>query len=143
MKRWISLIFAGTFTLILAGWALSQVPAALVRSGIVIGQTTAQSSGVHGTAVFSATGATITGLHVTGCVTGVTYGTQTGQYLIALSACPTNYVVQFSAGDGAQEVVGNLNLPSTYLATGFTAQYFSLGGVPALYDPALVFITIP
>jgi hypothetical protein len=102
MKRLVSIILAGTCSLILAGWALSQVPAALVRSGIVIGQTAAQSSGVHGTAVFSATGGTISGLHVTGCVTGVTYNS-TGSYLVALSSCPANYVAAFSGGDNDPE----------------------------------------
>jgi hypothetical protein len=44
MKRTLSLILAGTLSLILAGWALSQVPASLVKSGIIIGKSAAQSS---------------------------------------------------------------------------------------------------
>lgn len=44
MKKLLSLVFAGTLSLVLAGWALSQVPAALVRSRFVIGNSSAQSS---------------------------------------------------------------------------------------------------
>ena len=140
MKRWISLILAGTCSLILAGWALSQVPAALVRSGIVIGQTAAQSSGVHGTAVFSATGGTITGLHVTGCITGVTYNS-TGSYLVAISGCPANYGVQLSGGDSASGIVVQIDPVSSYLSTGLTLQALTLTG--GVYDPGLVFIAVP
>jgi hypothetical protein len=140
MKRWISIVLAGTLSLILAGWALSQVPAALVKSGLVIGSSVAQGSGVHGTAVFSATGGTISALHVTGCVTGVTYNA-TGSYLVALSSCPANYAAAFSGGDSASGIAFLIDPVSSYLTTGFTLQVLSLS--QSAYDPALIFVTIP
>jgi hypothetical protein len=46
LKHLFSLIFAGTVSLLLAGWALSQVPAVLVKSGIVPGNAAAASGGL-------------------------------------------------------------------------------------------------
>lgn len=94
--------------------------------------------GVLGTAVFSATGGTISGLVTAGNVTGVTR-TATGQYAVALSGSPSNYIVQMTAGDSAQIVTMQIDPASSYASSGFTAQCIGGGGV---YDPALVFITI-
>lgn len=100
-------------------------------------------SGVHGTAVFSATGGTISNLHLTGCITAVVYGAQVGQYLVTLTSPPSNYIVNMTLGEPSQAVIAMVDPATSYLSTGFTVQALSLGGGIALYDPALVFITVP
>ena len=97
-------------------------------------------SGVHGTAVFSATGGSISGLVVTGCVTGVTY-VGVGHYHVALSGAPTNYLAQWNFADNHVWTIG-LILASTYSGSGFDL-YVDTYNLSGAYDSALVFITIP
>lgn len=97
------------------------------------------AGGAHGTAVFSATGGSISGLHISGCITGVTY-TSTGKYAVATAGCPINYNVMLSAGDDAQVVV--LQSAGAYTSSGFTFLGTQLGTI-GRYDPALVWVTIP
>ena len=97
-------------------------------------------SGVHGTAVFSAHGGAISGLVVTGCVTGVTY-VGVGHYQVALSGAPTNYLVHFNYADNVQWLLG-LIPATTYSGSGFD-QYVRTYDLSTLWDPDLVFITIP
>jgi hypothetical protein len=122
----IKAVFTGT---------ISAAPIWVMDAGISAG-----ASGVHGTAVFSATGGTISGLVTTGCITGVTYGGSTGQYLVTVSGCPTNYVVATGVGDTAQVASLQVDPAASYSSTGFTLQGISGNNV---YDPALIFITIP
>ena len=93
---------------------------------------------ILGTAVFSATGGTISGLVKTGTVTGVTR-TGVGQYAVALSGSPSNYIVQATVGDTAQITTIQIDPVSSYTSSGFTLQGISVGGT---YDPGLVFVTV-
>lgn len=95
--------------------------------------------GAHGTAVFSATGGSIGGLHVSGCITGVTY-TSLGKYAVVTSGCPTNYNVMLSAGDDGEVVA--VQATGSYSSSGFTFLGTQLGTV-GRYDPALIWVTIP
>jgi hypothetical protein len=95
--------------------------------------------GAHGTAVFSAAGGSITGLHLAGCVTGVSY-TSVGTYAVTVSGCPTNYNVELSAGDNGQQVI--LQAAGTYSSSGFTMYSTQIATI-GRYDPALVWVTIP
>jgi hypothetical protein len=136
MKKLLSLIVAGTISLVLAGWALSQAPASLVRSGIIIGTAGAQSS-VHGTATFNPSAGSIGSLVVTGCITGVTY-TSAGTYAVALSGCPASYAVAFGCGHPSIVCIDQTN--GTQSSSGFTMFNDSTS---ALYDPSYISVTIP
>lgn len=110
-------------------------------SGSVNGVSWQASAGgiaILGTAVFSATGGTISGLVLTGNITGVTRTGQ-GQYAVAISGSPANYIVQMTVGDSAEITTIQIDPVSSYGSSGFTAQGLAQG---AIYDPGLVFITI-
>jgi hypothetical protein len=95
---------------------------------------------VHGSAVFTANTGAITGLHVAGCVSGVTYITA-GQYAVALDDCPANYLLEFSAADSINVPILNVYPAASYTPSGFSIGSFGNGGA-LWYDPALVFVTV-
>jgi hypothetical protein len=95
---------------------------------------------VHGAAVFTANTGAITGLHVSGCVSGVTY-TTVGQYAVSLDACPADYLVEFSAGDSINVPILNIYPAASYSPSGFSIGSFGNGG-GLWYDPAQVFVAV-
>jgi hypothetical protein len=95
--------------------------------------------GVHGTAVFSATGGQIGNLTVTGCVKNVTYNS-VGQYTVELQNPPINYNVQVTLGDDSNLVFPLLTPVESYTPSGFN---LAVTTITALYDAGLVFILIP
>lgn len=151
MKRWLSMltfsamrstliVLAASLSLILAGSALSQVPAALVRSGIIIGTASAQgSSNVLGTATWNPSGASIGSLYTSGIVTGVTYSSA-GNYAVTVSGSPTNYVVTGSVVNGAS--IGFVSVATgTYSSSGFTVLTAAINPV-SVVDFNLVTIAV-
>ena len=94
--------------------------------------------GILGTAVFSASGGTISGLVIAGNITSVTR-TAIGQYVVAISGSPANYIIQMTTGDPAQIAVIQVDPATSYTSSGFTVQVNAPG---VAYDPALVFITV-
>jgi hypothetical protein len=117
---------------------IAATPIWVINAAIATGTVTA--AGAHGSAQFSATGGTITGLLVTGCVTGATYSAM-GIYAITVSGCPSNYGIQLTIGDNSTFTAA-LVYAGTYSGTGFTVLV-DTATVSGSYDPALVFITIP
>lgn len=97
--------------------------------------------GAHGTAVFSTDTGAITGLTVTGCITGASYIT-TGHFSVSLSGCPANYSISLTMGDDTDIGVVNLNPIASYLATGFSIAAYELG-LARFFNPHFVFVTIP
>ena len=92
-----------------------------------------------GTAVFSATGGTISGLVVAGNISGVSR-TGTGQYVVTLTGSPTNYIAQLTVGDTVNIVSAQIDPVASYTSSGFTVQ--AIAAASTVYDPGLVFITV-
>jgi hypothetical protein len=139
MKKLLSLIFAGSISLFLAGWALSQVPASLVRSGIVIGTASGQgSASIVGTAVFNPSSGSISGLVTTGIISGVSYS-GVGSYAVTITGSPSNYLVIVSGADDTRLVVGQILPVASYTSSGFTA---SVGDNSTRFDPPVCFVTV-
>ena len=95
--------------------------------------------GVFGTAKFSASGGTISGLVTAGGVSGVTR-TGGGAYAVTLTGSPSDYLVIGTGGDSSVPfIISQIDPVSSYGTSGFTIQFFGGG---AVYDPAQVFITV-
>ena len=111
-------------------------------SGAALGvswQAPSSFGGVIGTAKFSASGGTISGLVTQGAVSGVTR-TGTGAYVVTLTGSPSDYLVIGTGGDATEPFVSaQIDPVTSYGTSGFTIQYFAGG---AVYDPALLFITV-
>jgi len=120
--------------------ALVILAAALLAGRDVAVHAAVPKPSVHGAAVFSANTGAIPGLHVSGCVTGVTY-TTAGQYAVSLADCPANYLVEFTAADSINVPIINVYPAASYATTGFSVGSFGNGGA-IWYDPALVFVTV-
>lgn len=133
VKRLFLLAGAATLALI----AIAQVPSGILPAGMILGGASASSSG---TAKFSMTGGTISGLVMTGCITNVTRSA-TGTFAVTVSGCPSNYVPLVTGGDSVSGIVVQVDPVASYGPTGFTGQGISLAG--AAYDPGLVCVNIP
>jgi hypothetical protein len=100
----------------------------------------AASGGVHGTATFSATGGTISGLHVTGCVTNATRASQ-GVFTMTISGCPANYLILLTSTVDTAYVICNV-VPASQGSTSFQFQTVNQAG--ALFeDPSAVYVLVP
>jgi hypothetical protein len=141
MKHFFSLITAGILIAFVALILYGQVPVGLLRSGLIIGSSSAQSSGVHGTAVFSPATGSIVGLVTTGCVTGVSY-VAAGVYNVTLAGCPSNYAVELTAATDSGYPICTINPSSSYTASGFRVVTVTASGF-AGNDFAFVYVTIP
>jgi hypothetical protein len=106
----------------------------LAVSNVVWGQ-----PGVMGTAVFSASGGSISGLVVNGNISNVTR-TGAGQYAVTLTGSPTGYLPMISVGDTVEPVAAQVDPVSSYTSSGFTVQV--IAGSATAYDPALVSVAV-
>ena len=139
MKKLLSLIVAGTLSLVLAGWALSQVPASLVRSGIIIGTAGAQSA-ISGSAQFNPSSGSIASLVTRGVVTGVTY-TSAGLYAVTISGSPSNYIVLSMGGDDTNIPIGQIAPIANKTSSGFSINFHATN-TSGSFDPALVMLAV-
>ena len=94
-----------------------------------------------GTANFSATGGVISGGVFTGCVTGVTRSA-TGQFTVALTSPPSNYLALFSGSNNATPIAFLLYPSSSYTGSGFGLNCYNSSG-SSFEDPDICFILIP
>jgi hypothetical protein len=100
------------------------------------------SGGVHGTAVFSATGGSISGLVMTGCITGVTR-TATGQFTVSTTSPPANYCIFAWGGiGGGVALIWYLFPTASYTSSGFDLVVANLSNTTN-EDPDLMFLMIP
>ena len=105
------------------------------------GATGASGTGTKGTATFTAVSGTLVVVSTTGNVSGVTRS-GTGQFAIALTGSPSNYIVSMSCGDTATLCTLQIDPTSSYTTTGFSIVCLTGGGGNTLLDPDLVTLAI-
>lgn len=138
MKRLLSIILAGTLISFLATWGLSQVPASLVKSGLILGNSGASAT-LSGTATFTIVGTSITGLRTNGLITNVTRSS-TGVYVVTLTGASAGYAIQAIGGSSTATITFQLNPAASYLTSGFTIT--AVANVATLVDPDFVSISV-
>jgi hypothetical protein len=102
----------------------------------------AAASPVLGTAIFDSVGS-ITSLVTTGNVTGVTYNS-TGNYSVALSGSPSNYLVHVQLSNDSGTYIGVASIIYNSVGTsGFKIQTIQLnGGGFTVHDFPIVMVTV-
>jgi hypothetical protein len=118
---------------------IGTIVAQLLTAGVLDGiKSDILGACIAGTAIFSATGGSIGGLTVSGCITGVTY-TSIGIYVVALTSPPANYKVFLTPEDTTNFVILQTE---SQTSTGFGIIASNMYPSPGRCDPAGINLVI-